>query len=120
MTTTHLSILSAKSVQFCTVTGDFEVQVNGQIIGYAATELRGTQLANEHVYALLSARGCLCADLTQDDADALLALHLMDAPDSLVQPADRDPAGGLLPVTHPIWDLVPEAAWLVTQLPFAA
>jgi hypothetical protein len=120
MTTLHSSILPEKSVQFCAVTGDFEVQVNGQIIGYAATELRGTQLANEYVYAVLSAGGHGAADMTQDDADALFGLHLVEAPAPLVHPADHDPAVVLLPVTHPIWELIPEAAWLVTQLPFSA
>jgi hypothetical protein len=120
MTVSDSITLPAKSVQFCSATGDFEVQVNGQIIGYAATELRGTQLANEYVYAVLSAGGHGAADLTQDDADALLALHLADTPPPLVHLADRDPAVVLLPVTHPIWELVPDAAWLATQLPFAA
>jgi hypothetical protein len=80
MPSVHLSILPEKSVQFCAITGDFEVQVNGQIIGYAATELRGTQLANEYVYTVLSTRGHLYADLAQDDADALLAFHLAETP----------------------------------------
>jgi hypothetical protein len=122
MTTTHLSTLPEKSVQFCAVTGDFEVQVNGQIIGYVATELRGMQLANEHVYALLSARGQSYADLSQDDADALLALHLADDAAVLDVPlhAVMDANGPILPITHPIIQLVREATWLLTHLPFAA
>jgi hypothetical protein len=96
MTVSDSITLPEKSVQFCAVTGDFEVQVNGQIIGYAATELRGTQMANEYVYAVLSAGGQSAADVTQDDADALFGLHLVDAPAPLVQLADRDPAGVLL------------------------
>jgi hypothetical protein len=118
MTSVHLSILPEKSVQFCAVTGDFEVQVNGQIIGYAATELCGTQLANEHVYAVLSARGHLYADLTQDDADALLALHLADSPPP--QDASQEADGATLPSTHPIHQLVRATAWLVTHPTFAA
>ena len=110
MTTTHVSTLPEKSVQFCSITGDFEVQVNGQIIGYAATELRGTQLANEHVYAVLSARGGLYADLSQDDAAVLdVALHAVMHADS-----------PMLPITHPIIQLVREATWLLSDLPFAA
>jgi hypothetical protein len=118
MTTTHGSILPEKSVQYCDVTGDFEVQVNGQVIGYAATELRGTQLANDHVYAVLSARGQCYADLAQDDADALLALHLADSPVPPDAPQDAD--GATLPLSHPIRQLVREAAWLAVQLPLAA
>jgi hypothetical protein len=118
MTVSHLSILPEKSVQFCDVTGDFEVRVNGHIIGYAATELRGTQLANEYVYALLSARGHLYADIAQDDADALLAFHLAESPVPLDAPQDAD--GATLPPSHPIRQLVREAAWLAAHLPLAA
>ena len=117
MTSSHLITLPEKSVQFCAVTGDFEVRVNGQVIGYAATELRGTQLANEHVYAVLSACGYVYADLGQDDADALLALHLA-APPAPLDALDAD--GAALPPSHPIRQLVREAAWLVSHPPFAA
>jgi hypothetical protein len=118
MTSSDSITLPEKSVQFCAVTGDFEVQVNGQVIGYTATELRGTQLANEHVYAVLSARGHLYADLAQDDADALLALHLADRPVPLDAPQEAD--GATLPLSHPVRLLVREAAWLAAQLPLAA
>jgi hypothetical protein len=113
MTTTHLSTLPEKSVQFCLTTGNFEVQVNGQVIGYAATELRGTQLANEHVYAVLSAQGGLYADLSQDDADALLSLH--PSPRSPFSSPGADLSS--LPSLHPICQLVREAAWLATYPP---
>ena len=76
-----------------------------------------TQLANEHVYAVLSARGHLYADLGQDDADALLALHLAEPP----APLDTlDAVGAALPSSHPIRQLVREAAWLVSHHRFAA
>jgi hypothetical protein len=117
MTNVHGSTLPEKSVQFCAVTGDFEVQVNGQVIGYAATELRGTHLANEYVYAVLSARGHLYADLAQDDVDALLAFYLVDSP---APPEAPDADGATLPPSHPIHQLMREAAWLVSHPRFAA
>ena len=117
MTNVHSITLPEKSVQFCAVTGDFEVQVNGQVIGYAATELRGTQLANEHVYAVLSARGGVYTDLSQDDADVLLAHHLAETAAPLNTPDADSPT---LPPSHPICQLVREAAWLVTHQRFAA
>ena len=79
MTMSDSITLPEKFVEFCSATGDFEVQVNGQIIGYAATELRGTQLANEYVYAVLSAGGQSAADIAQDDADALFGLSAFAA-----------------------------------------
>jgi hypothetical protein len=118
MTSSDSITLPEKSVQYCDVTGDFEVQVNGQVIGYTATELRGTQLANEYVYAILSSRGHLYADLAQDEADALLAFHLADSPPPPDAPQDAD--GATLPLSHPIHQLVRQAAWLAAQLPLAA
>lgn len=59
----------------------------------------------------------LYADLTQDDADALLARHLADVPVPL-ETLDAD--GAALPHGHPIAQLVREAAWLAHQLPLAA
>jgi hypothetical protein len=129
MTTSHLSTLPEKSVQFCSVTRDFEVQVNGRIVGYASTELRGYQMANEYVYNILSANYPCSADLSQDDADGLLAAHLVDLPpmiDLEVQPDNLlckqfiEVEESHLPITHPILQLVNEAAWLVSHPRFAA
>jgi hypothetical protein len=61
------------------------------------TELHGTQLANEHVYAVLSARGHLYADLPQDDADVLLALHVINQH----RPAERGFASTINPTLIP-------------------
>ena len=49
--------------------------------------------------------------------DALLALHLAEPPAPLDAP---DAAGAALPPSHPIAQLVREAAWLVTHPAFAA
>ena len=84
---------------------------------YRRNVTSSTQLANEHIYAFLSARGHLYADLTQDDADALLSLHLTETP-SLRAPFSS-PAADLsnLPGLHPICQLVREAVWLATYPP---
>jgi hypothetical protein len=119
MTASHLNTLPDKSVQFCSVTRDFEIQVNGRIVGYAATKLRGYQMANEHVYLLLSSYSGCPVDLSQDDADALLAAHLQDLPYMEVRAsvnALEQPAGvyNSLIESHPVMQLVREAAWLAT------
>jgi hypothetical protein len=117
MTVSDSSILSAKSVQFCLATGDFEVQLNGQVIGYAATEVRGYQLANEHVYTLLTHSHLEPAELSQDDADALLSVHLQNLPhmESQARVYDLEQPAGVstcLTESHPVMQLVREAAWL--------
>jgi hypothetical protein len=123
MTTSDFSILSAKSVQLCSMTNDFEVQLNGEVIGYAATELRGYQLANNHVYLLLTHRYLDPADLSQDDADALLSAHLQDPPrmeETLNSVDGLEQSAGVsrpLPESHPVIQLLREAAWLATYIP---
>jgi hypothetical protein len=117
MTASHLNTLPDKSVQYCAVTQDFAVRLNGQVVGYAATALRGYRLANDHVYTLLTHSYLDLSDLSQDDADALLAAHLQDLPHIQAQDGVyvlEQPAGVSTSLTesHPVMQLVREAAWL--------
>lgn len=73
--------------------------------------------ANKNFRSVLSTRGSWYADLAQDDADALLALHLAEtSPPRSAQDSD----GATLLLSHPLRQLVREAAWLAAQLPLAA
>jgi hypothetical protein len=74
--------------------------------------------ANKNFRSVLSAQGHLYADLTHDDADVLLVLHLAESPPPLEAPQDTD--GATLPPSHPIRQLVRAAAWLVSHPPLAA
>ena len=56
-----------KRIQYDRVTKDFEVTVNGHLIGYCASYLEAEALANHVVYNLLK-RGNISTDSTPEAA----------------------------------------------------
>lgn len=99
MTTFNDSTLPVKLVVYCPATRDYEVSVDGSVIGFAKTPLAGMALANDHVYQLLERPHIDAADLSQEQAEAVLA--------------SQRATPELLPlVDHPVYLLVAEAARL--------
>lgn len=131
MTIRNSITVPVKDVRYCPTTRDYEILVNSQIIGYAPTKLRGYELANEYVYLLLTRDHLDPAELSQEDADAILAAQLSDMPLQLELAAQAElefleAQSGIeetwrpLPTTHPILQLVREAAWLLAAPRIAA
>lgn len=99
MTIADSNTLPVKLVIYCPSTRDYEVSVDGAVIGFAKTPLAGMALANDHVYQLLERPHVDAADLSQDEAEAVLA-------------SQRLTPAALPLVEHPVYLLVAEAARL--------
>jgi hypothetical protein len=80
MTTTDSSTLAIQAAQHRADTSNFTILFKGQVIGSAPTQLRGYQLANDHIYRLLGGNHLDPACLSQDEANALLVMQMGDMP----------------------------------------
>jgi hypothetical protein len=80
MTTTDSSTLALQAAQHLADISNFTILFKGKVIGSAPTQLRGYQLANDHVYYLLGGNHLDPACLSQDEANALLVMQMGDMP----------------------------------------
>lgn len=131
MTNGNPTTILQKNIRFCPDTRDYEILIDGQIIGYAPTKLRGYAIANEFVYLQLTAAQGNPAELTPEEAEALLAVQMTAVPVMLELAAQAElerlevssgvaEARRPLPAMHPVRQLVDEAAWWTEQMLRAA
>jgi hypothetical protein len=80
MTTSDSSTVRIQAAQHRADPSNFTLLFKGRVIGTAPTQLRGYQLANDHVYQLLGGNHLDPACLSQDEANALLVMQMGDMP----------------------------------------
>lgn len=130
MTDRNPTTIPTKNIRFCPDTRDYEFLIDDDIIGYAPTQIRAYEIANEFIYLQLTANHGNPSEVSPEDAEALLAVQMLDVP-MMVELAAQEAAEHLeaatgvpearpLPPMHPVVRLVAEAAWWTNQVLQAA